>query len=352
MTSIQNAVINSVLCYLSSARHLLEEQSLIASCITFYNRDIIYKAKEVMCNFASEDIIKRRGDDKIKSDIVDILTILKKHDEDEKPLPKFLCDGYNKMPPSNEFEIITEHLVGLVSEVSSLKEEIKILKNKPQTIKQPPPQQPANNRTSNGNVGKSSGELPNKTLNQNPGTSWGSSRSSSTQRQKETNGEETNQRSLNPNATAFMSNHENRMSHNNIIRKVETQNERAPSDYEDGHGKWQDVKKRGRRPKVSIRGSKQPLGQFKGVQDTKDLYIGRCHGETQVSHIEEHVKNEFGIDSISCEVISHESSRVKAFRMTVLSTDIEQLLRADLWPTDVRVRKYYSGYSRKTNPNQ
>ena len=46
-------------------------------------------------------------------------------DDEEKILPKFLCDGYAHMPPSSGFDIITEHLTGLVMEINSLREEIK-----------------------------------------------------------------------------------------------------------------------------------------------------------------------------------------------------------------------------------
>ena len=55
---------------------------------------------------------------------------LRSLDEENIVLPAFLSDGFNKMPPTSGFEILAQHIVGLVTEIGSLKEEISQLKQK------------------------------------------------------------------------------------------------------------------------------------------------------------------------------------------------------------------------------
>ena len=42
---------------------------------------------------------QRRGEDKLRSDVNDILEEIKRCDDGEVSLPKFLSDGFSKMPP-------------------------------------------------------------------------------------------------------------------------------------------------------------------------------------------------------------------------------------------------------------
>lgn len=353
MASIENAVVNNVLCYLSSARHIVDEQSLVASCMTFYSNDVIFEAKEVLCNCTGKEITKRRGDGKVKAHIIDMLAMLRQQDEDDAPLPTFLCNGYNKMPPANGFDVITEHLVGLVTEVSALKEEVRLLKNTCQ--KNPPPTekllhinrpQGANKSSKDGGSSQATGGPSQKHPTSSKVTSY-----SATLRSSNIKGHvlrDSQQNNLNPEANVFVS---KRQDENNL-NSQDMEEDPTPTNSQangDGHGNWQEQRNRRRRPKNTIRGSRQSLGQFKGVEDTKDLYVGRCHVDTNVNHIIDHIKNEFKMEPIKCEIISNENLRVKSFKVTVLSGEIEKLLHPDSWPKDVRVRKFYSGFSRKDN---
>ena len=62
---IKNAVINGVLCYLSSARHRLTDQAIVTVCLSFYNGEKISEAKEFLFKLTRETITRRRGEGKV-----------------------------------------------------------------------------------------------------------------------------------------------------------------------------------------------------------------------------------------------------------------------------------------------
>ena len=132
---IENAAINNVLSFLSTARCSLTNQTIISSCLTFYNGEEILQAKEILANCVDEVAKIRRGENKVRANIVDMLETLKNKDDDGTNMPKFLCDGYAKMPPVSGFETISEHMLALITEVSSLREEIKSMKTQLKTNK-------------------------------------------------------------------------------------------------------------------------------------------------------------------------------------------------------------------------
>ena len=124
MATVHNAVINSVLCYMVSARNSYTENSILTTCLSFYSYEKIYDAKETLCGITGDTLLKRRGDNKAKADLMDIMEIFKRIDQQGGSLPKFLSDSHADMPPASGFEIISEHLLDLISEVAFLKEKL------------------------------------------------------------------------------------------------------------------------------------------------------------------------------------------------------------------------------------
>lgn len=120
--------INGLLCYLSSARHLLTEHVLLSVCQSFYCVDKVNEAKRLLYSYTKETPIIRRGDNRVKSDLNDIILLLRKLDEDDFKLPKFLCDNYTSMPPVSGYEVIAAHIIELLSEIQCLKNEVSLLK--------------------------------------------------------------------------------------------------------------------------------------------------------------------------------------------------------------------------------
>ena len=120
MHTINNAVINGVLCFVSTARESYNEQSIISICISFFNSDKFSKQKSIKFALTKETPTIRQGDGKSKADINDIIQQLKKNEEESVTMPKFLADSYKSIPPSSEFQILADHIVHLMDVIHSL----------------------------------------------------------------------------------------------------------------------------------------------------------------------------------------------------------------------------------------
>ena len=83
---IDNAVINMYFVFCQ----LHDKLSILTTCITFYSGELILRAEEILFNILGEAIPKRRGDNKSKSDVNDMLEALKKSDDIKSDLPKFV----------------------------------------------------------------------------------------------------------------------------------------------------------------------------------------------------------------------------------------------------------------------
>ena len=92
------------------------------------------------------------------------------------------------------------------------------------------------------------------------------------------------------------------------------------------------------RKRSLIRGSRKDTG-LKGIKETRDLYIGWCHTFVSIDEIVKYINDVTGIQPISGIQISKPEVTVKAFKVTVGSSDIEKLLDAEVWPENICVRK-------------
>lgn len=61
------------------------------------------------------------------------------------------------------------------------------------------------------------------------------------------------------------------------------------------------------------------------------------------SGIKNYIKNELNVDIIDCVIISKSDSEAKSFKVTVNvnANECEKLLHGEIWPMNIRVRKYY-----------
>ena len=96
--------------------------------MSFYSHEKIIEAKKIIFDVTGETPVIRRGDGKIRSEVNDIVSQIRKNEENSVEMPSFVADSYKSVPPSAGFEVLAEHVVHLVSEVSDLKEEVKSLK--------------------------------------------------------------------------------------------------------------------------------------------------------------------------------------------------------------------------------
>ena len=123
-------VINSLLCYVSSARDFLPNDQILQCGLVFYDSNVIKDSKDFLFDLIDEKPIRRRGENCKKAEFQDILDMFVKIEENDIPLPKFVCDSFKSMPPSSGYELVGSMLNSLFDEIALLREEIKVLNTK------------------------------------------------------------------------------------------------------------------------------------------------------------------------------------------------------------------------------
>ena len=400
MPVIEDAVVNNVLCYLSSARHSYSENSITSICQSFYNADKIYEAKEILFDISKDPVINRRGEGKVKATVLDIVSLLRKIDDNSIPCPKFVCDGYDGMPPSSGFEIIAEHMADLITEISKLRNEVDVLKqntssegfncisemkdelkgirdilkstttrSEPFTITRAVPAGECPRQYSAVvNSRPNQDHQPLNSYSQTPHTSQPLSVSQPPHTSQLFNSSQPphNSQPLHSsqpvNSSQPPHNSQTRYSsqphHRRHSKRVNsTQNSDQPisslnvpqsenSSLASGSNldvEWQIVEKRKNNKKGStIRGSRTTNGAFKGVQETRDIYVGRCDVDVTSNVLSEYIKETLKINIIGCICLSGDDSPVKSFKVTVSADDSYEMLKDDVWPLNIRVRKYFN----------
>ena len=117
-------VVNNMLCYITTARHSMKSDDIVMACIAFYHPDDIIKSKDLLFDLVGERPIRRRNENRILHEVQDAMELVKKCEEEGINIPSFVCDSYNGLPASSGFELIANHVVNLMGEISSLRKEV------------------------------------------------------------------------------------------------------------------------------------------------------------------------------------------------------------------------------------
>ena len=344
-----NFIIDGVLCYISSARNSLGEQTIVAACQSFYSGEEILQAKEKFYKFVGDKPPNRRGNSKTLSDLTDIIALFRKLDDSDFAFPRFFCDSYRGMPPASGFELIADHIIGLVSQIEELKTTVKSLEsqiseNNLKEIKeelrdiklelkirsQTTEQSSTSRRSFNSKTGNSAGpdsvkRKPSKVPAVKNIPTEGDSSSS--------------------NITAGSA----AQTKGDDVQELQKETASTDADKDDMQSSytWKLVNGK-KRNKGSIIGSRQVSANLKGIQSTRDLFVGRCESSVTVADIKTYVESEFDIKVLNCEVISREAAEAKAFKVQVKEHEREKMLNPDKWPQNIVVRKFFN---RKSKPN-
>lgn len=348
---IENAVIDNILCYVSSSRHFHSDQTIISVCSAFFSAEKIAASKEVLCKHSKENIPRRRGENKVRSDLSDMISLFRKFDEDNMELPKFLCDSCSSMPPSSGFELIAEHIVGLVTEIGDLKSEISDLKA-------------AGLGIANNSLESVKEDIKNikQILNKNPEPSKSITRGKKVPFSfadavlpKSTSETLFNSDSLKKLTSHFVEAQSSQslsssapMSGTSVpvekrVPVLPDNSNITPANFDS----WQKVN---RKKRTTVKGSKKVTGAFKSACETRDLYIGRCDSTVSIENVVSYIRDEFDINVLSCECISKRDINVKSFKVTVTVDECTRLMDPDLWPENIRVRKFYFKNNRNDRP--
>ena len=115
-----DTIINSVLCFINSARSDYSYDSLSDVIYSFYSHEEIKVAKELLGNLLKKEIVWRRDPDKKRKDLKDLLEF---HDEliTSKMKVNLVTKSHKKMPPIG-LELFAPILTNLVEEITKINE--------------------------------------------------------------------------------------------------------------------------------------------------------------------------------------------------------------------------------------
>jgi len=123
--TVNNAVINDVLCYISTARDSLAKDVIVMNACAYYRAEKILQAKELIHNIFCEKMVTRRRSpnqpNTASIDLHDIMNIFDKYDGN-CPV-KFLASSYDSLPPSG-FEPMAAIISSLRDEMLALRTEL------------------------------------------------------------------------------------------------------------------------------------------------------------------------------------------------------------------------------------
>ena len=358
MPDLPNAMVNAVLCYISSVRQSYTEHAIISTHKSFFNGEKISKAKEILFQCSNEAITRRRGEGKIDPELNDLICFFRKLDEEQKPPPMFVVDRHDSIPPASGFEVIAEHIVGLMEEISNLKSEILSFK-KARDVPTCPEITEIKEELSDIKIWiKSACNLPAAKAPFAPTKAGSTSYAESL---RGCNGAATKQQAK-PSSTALLA-----------VLKQPRPTEQSPSDRsqevrvgkeacdfsktsevaENGRGTgnanrneqgpdigWQLVQRKNKRD--VIKGNKKSGNVFKGITRSVDLYIGRCDPSVSVEAIRQYILNESNIEVSNCICLASDEAVAKSFKVTVSPDERDKLMNVALWPENIVVRKYYN----------
>ena len=125
--TIDNALCNDILCYISSARDTLSRENIVANCVGYYKSESIVKAKEIIFEICGERFITRKvcasQPNPCVAHLNDIVALFDKKECENSPFPMFLASGFNSLPPSG-FEPIASVICSLRDEIAALRFEL------------------------------------------------------------------------------------------------------------------------------------------------------------------------------------------------------------------------------------
>ena len=314
MTSSNN-IVNGILCYISTARHTLSEETIVNVCQVFYSSESIREAKELIYTFTDDNFVSWRGDGKVKADLIDILSVVCKLDDGMKDIPKFLADTYKSIPPSSDFEVLAEYMISLMSEVASLKDEIVGLKSTLKDVKvsdmvdakeelcdiknillQKSFATPATNvQIKSDGIHKSYAWALN---------SGGAQKSKNCQEEKSLANCKVDRKPIRRDTLTDIEVPTLEEAGATISMDLDALTRRLVESEDTGEGgpqPWQVVNRK-KRPFTGVKGTQKNEGRLKKVSECCDFYVGRCSPETSVDDINNFVSNVIDVPNhILCE---------------------------------------------------
>lgn len=393
MAHAGDLIVNSVLCFVSSAKTDHTNDSLIEIANAFFSHEEIKGAKVELTTLLKKDVVWRRDPDKKRKDFRDVIDF---YDEliASKAKVKFVTDSYKRMPPIG-MELIAPILVSLTEEVAKINDMLpKILDiktevlNSADTIRQL--KIDVNEIKSNfskaiSGLKEASDDISDNDLNiieniRSFRQSFGIINSIS-ERDKDSSPPHPLQYasavSLSPrspaeniqvqqpehqssktrySSTGAISKRRNSPSTLNVAQENSSNNQPLQNHQKTDEGvvgvswsvagekqKMQRQQRRLRRENNGrVTGSRKEVQQLRAVKRTADVFIGRMDNHVTVDIIKDYISDNFEVKLWNIEELEIKTDKYKAFKVTVSLNERDKLFNSELWPEDIIVDKFYN----------
>ena len=334
--NIQNAVVNDILCYMSTARHSFSEEEILTIVYSYYAHEGISSAKTLLVQVTNINSIKRRGDNKVKLEISDILRLFEEADKKKLQLPKFLADKYDAFPPINGFSLASRNIAALLDRIDELTKELEEFRITKNPMLDSFGQQ-ADILSELGDIKKKVSIIEKRSDKQSQDNhatqqTFASVLSKGPPRQQNVAA------TVDPNFFDEWRTVQGRRSFNstnapqaaNYSRTQQSGNRNAPNFAKQAHN--------GR-----ILGTKANTTEsgLRSANRKMDLFVARCDLQTTPNEIINYCKDSCKINVLNCIDLNSKSEYFKSFKLTVALSDRNALLSADMWPEGIIVRKFF-----------
>ena len=397
---------DSLLCFLSSAKNDFSCETLYNIVDAFYSHENIKAAKVILVNLLHKDIVWRRDPEKKKKDLSDVCELLNELLSSEKRV-KFVCDTYKGMPPVG-FEYIAPIITNLCSDISKLNDLLpKILDiksevtNTADTVRQlridvgdmkmkfgnaSDGLQTASEvaqddleiisdlrsfRNSIGNLNGAVGGIPIDSQEQNEKSFASIVRNEPKKNENRNNKNKrksSSQKNNGGGAPELVANplpgaiSKDRLPSSGKTRKQnDTENHHvAPNEVRhtsddttsvnsesgvataDADNNGWKIVQR-KRNKFRVMGARKDNNSLvKAVKRTADVFLGRVDTDVQIVDIESYIKDVFNVSVEKIENLKIKSDQFSAFKITVLLDERDKLFDCELWPEGMVVNKFYN----------
>lgn len=391
-------VINSLLCFLNSAKSDFTKETLKDISFAFYSHEEIKSAKTEVCNLLKKDVSWRRDPEKKRKDLCDVIDFLEELTSGRNNW-KFLCNSYKGMPPLG-IQMIAPLLINLTTEISKINECLpKFVDIKSEVLNTADTVRKMNieliDMKQNFSKAVSGIEAASCTIDDDDLHILGELRSfrrsvgvgrepdngelQDQQREDDRNlfnrdqgldGDEGPDRVERTGAAGDSSGVPNVTEAVSLVVPSEPMMENVPFLEKDVNSYSEAVKRIKKvLPKPSVisasssvreKYNKRPNNQrgsngnrltgarrdggflLKAVKRTVDVFIGRVDIEADESVISDYIKETFDITCSKVEKLQIKTDLYNAFKVTVSLTEREALFKSDMWPEDVIINKFYN----------
>lgn len=360
MTTVNNVVVNELLTFIQNKLDVLDELSVVQICSSNYTDEEIENAKTKLYSMISDGsrCVTRKGEDKKKKNLKDILKLFKETDPDKHP--QFVAKDLNRLPPVTfdhvDVSRLLKDLTQLKSELNFIKDnwiskdDVKIIHDELKLIR-------LANRPTNKSTPKQSKGINSRPIKSpQPKVSYSCTPNLNERLSMNESPASPPPQPVSASAASAMHATENGLStptYRDII--VSSLSSRHPSQdkvvskstnirnvLNDDFKTVLSHKKRKRL--ANMRGTLENFNRIRVAESTTRIYVSRFSKDVSEDDIQNHILD-MGEEcrSISLLKQNHETA-FNSFKIEVPSGKLEKFLRGDFWPAGLVFRRYKERY--------